>query len=330
MSHIPLARRTFLAGAAASMAAPAFAQQMREINIALSSASMGSASLRIANAMGICARHGIAPKFIVMDSGNAAIAALVSRSVEFSVAGPGDFIMAKAHGQNLVVLANAYNGLVASLVLAKSVADKLGVSPKAPIAERLKALDGLVIGTPSATSVVTTAYGGGAKSVGASVRFTYIGQTAMPAALDSGAIQGYGASAPFWAIPVLKGTGVLWINGPSGEIPPEFSPSMSAQLQATREFAQANAALVQTMLAIQEEFARTVDADPAGVKAGMAKVYPDLDAKMLDLLFANESPAWKAKPVTVEQLKHEVAMVKSTGVKLPELDSIDVAEMLLQ
>jgi ABC-type nitrate/sulfonate/bicarbonate transport system substrate-binding protein len=327
MTHLPLARRTFLA-AAASVAVPAFAQQMREISIGLSSASLGSASLRIAKEMGICARHGITPKFIVMDSGNAAIAALVSRSVDFSVAGPGEFVIAKARGQNLVALANCYKGLVASLVLAKPVVDKLGVSPKAPIADRLKALDRLVIGSPSATSVVATAYGAGAKSVGASIRFTYIGQTAMPAALDSGAIQGYGASAPFWAIPVLKGTGVLWINGPGGEIPPEFSPSMSAHLQATREFAEANPALIDTMLAIQDEFAHAVDADPAGVRAGMAKVYPDLDAKMLDLLFANESPAWKGHRVTAQNMAHEIRMVKSTGVQMPSLDALDPASMI--
>ena len=60
----------------------------------------------------------------------------------------------------------------------------------------------------------------------------------------------------------------------------------------------------------------------------MAKVYPALDAKMLDLLFANESPAWKGHRITAQDMAHEIKMVKSTGVQLPQLDTLDPASML--
>ena len=62
---------------------------------------------------------------------------------------------AHARGLKVVVLANTYAGFSGTLVLSKSVVDKLGVSPTAPIAQRLKALDGLVIGSPSATGAYT-------------------------------------------------------------------------------------------------------------------------------------------------------------------------------
>jgi ABC-type nitrate/sulfonate/bicarbonate transport system substrate-binding protein len=330
MVELPLARRSFLAVAAAGLAGVAAAQTPREVTIGLSSTSLGTAAPRIAKELGLFTKYGIDPKFIVMESGNAAVAALVSRSVDYSVAGPGDFVMAKARGQNLVVLANSYNGLVATLVLAKAVADRLGVSPGAPVNERLRALDGLIIGSPSATSVVTTAFGGSAKAAGANIRFTYMSQQAMPAALESGAVQGYGASAPFWAFPVVKGVGVLWINGPKGEVPPEFAPSMSTQLQAAREFAEANRELTANMIAVLADFAHAIDERPADVKAALGRLYPNLDQPLIDLLFINESPAWKGSPLTIRDLAHEIAMVKATGVQMPQLDTLDPASMLFR
>ena len=313
-----------------AMAGAASAQPLRDVTVGLSSGSLGTAAPRLAKELGFFEKRGINPKFVVMESGNAAVSALVSRSIDFSVAGPGDLILAQAHGQKMVVLANAYNGLVTSLVISKSTAEKLGISPSAPLETRLKALDGMVIGSPSATSVVTTAYGGGAKALGANIRFTYMSQQAMPAALESGAILGYAASAPFWAVPVVKGEAVLWINGPKGEVPYDYSPTMSAQLQATRSFAEANPELCRSMKDALADLAKAVDDRPADVKAALAKLYPELDGPTLDLLFVNESPAWKGKPVTAQQLAHEVAIVKSTGIKLPELDSIDAAAMLVQ
>ena len=69
-------------------------------------------------------------------------------------------------------------------------------------------------------------------------------QPAMPAALESGAVQGFFTSAPFWAKPVLRGLGVVWISGPKGEIPSEFAPVSSADLQVMRDYATANPALI--------------------------------------------------------------------------------------
>ena len=59
---------------------------------------------------------------------------------------------ARARGQNVVIVGNFYRGLSASVVLSKTVADKLNVTANAPVQQRLRALDGLTIASPSATS----------------------------------------------------------------------------------------------------------------------------------------------------------------------------------
>ena len=121
------------------------------------------------------------------------------------MAGPAELIIANGRGQKVIMVANAYSGLGGTLVLAKTAADKAGVASDAPVAARFKALDALVIAAPSPTATYKISFDGAAKAAGAAIRFTYMAMTAMPAALESGAIQGYIASAPVWGIPVLKG-----------------------------------------------------------------------------------------------------------------------------
>jgi len=309
-------------------ASAASAEPLRGIKFGISSSSLGPAGPRIAKEMGLFAQHGLDPAFVVLDSASATISGLISRSFEVAIAGPTEIVAAQARGQKVVAIAVSYAGFGPSLVLSKAVVDKLGISPDAPVRERLKALDGLLIGSPSATSVATAAVRGSATAFGANPRFTYMAQPTMVAALESGAIQGYVASAPFWAFPVVKGSGVLWLSGPKNEFSPEVTPGITGQLGVLRDFAEANPAVIQNCVAALADFAKAIDERPDEVKAAIRKIFPDLDPKTLDLVFAMESLAWKGKKVTPAEMAHEIAVVKSMGVQIPGIDQIDTASML--
>jgi ABC-type nitrate/sulfonate/bicarbonate transport system substrate-binding protein len=304
------------------------AQQPREIIFGVASGSLVAAPPRIAKEMGLFEKRGLSARVVMMESANAATTALISGAVHVNISGPGELVVAQGRGQKVVAIANTYGGLGGSLVLAKSVAGKLRVAPNAPIAERLKALDGLLIASTTATSAYTVAYKSAAKVAGAEIRFTYMTLPAMAAALESGAIQGYIGGAPFWAIPLVKGAGVLWISGPKRELPAEVSPVSSANLQMMRAKAEANPDLVAAIVGVFADFAVALDTRPADVKAAIAKLYPDLDAATLDLLFASESLAWKPPPLTAADMAHEIAFVKASGTPLPEIDKIDPASLL--
>jgi ABC-type nitrate/sulfonate/bicarbonate transport system substrate-binding protein len=304
------------------------AQKNREIAFGVASGSLVAAPPRIAKEMGLFEQHGLAARMVMMDSANAATTALISGAVHVNISGPGELVVAQSRGQKVVAIANTYGGLGGSLVLAKSVADKLRVKANAPVAERLKALDGLLIASTTATSAYTVAYKSAAKAAGADIRFTYMTLPAMAAALESGAIQGYIAGAPFWAAPVVKGTGVLWISGPKRELPPEFSPVSSANLQMMRAAAEADPKLVAAIVDVFADFALALDTRPAEVKAAIAKLYPDLDAATRDLLFGSEALAWKPPRLTVQDMTHEIAFVKANGAQLPGIDTIDPAALL--
>lgn len=310
-----------------ALAAPAMAQT-KDIAIALGSGSLVAATARVADALGLFEKNGLKPKFTTMDNANAAATAIVSRSADAAVAGPVELIVTNGRGQKVVTVATAYSGLGGTLILSKAAAEKAGVPPGAPVAARLKALDGLIIAAPSPTATYKVAFDGSAKAEGATIRFTYMAMTAMPAALESGAVQGFIASAPVWGQPVLKGTGVAWISGPKGDLPAAHAPVTSAIVLMMRAYVDANPDAAKKLAAVFAGLARMIDEKPAEVKAAVAKIYPDLQGESLDLVFASESAAWKARPMTVQDLKQEIAFVKATGAQLPEIDALDPATLL--
>jgi ABC-type nitrate/sulfonate/bicarbonate transport system substrate-binding protein len=199
-----------------AMAGTAAAAEPTRITIGMSSVSISGATARIAERMGMFAKHGLDATVTAMDNNNVATTALLAGSVDFVTSAPSDVIVAQARGQNLVALTSSYRGFAAVLVLSNAAIEKTHVSPTAPVSDRLKALDGLIIATPSATSTFTVAPKSAAASVGAKFRLTYMSQPAMVAALKSGAIDGIVCSAPFYVQPVLDGSGTIWINGPKG------------------------------------------------------------------------------------------------------------------
>jgi len=319
-----------LAGLAAMAFAqgPTRAQQAAEVRIGTATGSLVAASARVANELGLFKEQGLTPRFTSFDSANTATTALISGSIDATVSGPGELIVAQGRGQKVVAVANTYAGVGGSLVLAKSVVDKLGVSPTAPVGARLKALDGLVIASTTATSSYTVAYRLAAKAEGATIRFTYMTLPAMAAALKTGAIQGYIGGSPYWVPPVVDGSAVMWISGPKRELPAEHAPAHSADLQMMRATAEARPDLVKKLVAVNEAFGRLIEERPADVKNAIAKVYPELDAKTIDLLYEADARAWKAPPLTPADMAHDIAFMKASGANLPQLDGIDPAAML--
>lgn len=313
-------QRCFRIGAfavAVSMAMPGVAAAQdtpTPITIALSSNALPYGGLFIAEKAGLFAKHGLQPKLIVMDSGNAAMTALIAGSAQFSASGPGEVLAARSRGQNVVIVANFYRGLSASVILAKAAADKLTVSANASIKDRFRALDGLTIAAPSATSAYLHPIKAGAEAAGAKVKFIYMAQPAMVAALQAGAIQGMIAASPYAAVPVAKGTGVAWISGPKGELPPEVQPSSSACLQTSEQYASANPAIIARMRAVLTDLAQYIKDKPNEAKRNLAQAYTQLDNAAIDQAFAQDAGNWAHPDFTDADIQQEIKILESTGL----------------
>lgn len=311
-----------------AISAAANAQDVREVKIATSSSSIGGGSARIAKELGLFEKHGIKAAVAPMETGSVATPALVSGAVDFVTSGPSDIVMAQSRGQKLVALTGAYHGSAATVVLSKAAAEKAHVAPTAPVADRLKALDGLTIASTSSGSTLTVTVKTAAESVGAKVNFVYMSQPAMVASFRRGLVQGFTVAAPYYIAPVNEGSGYVWLSGPRGDFPRQFAPVNSVVLIARREFAEANPDLVRRMVAVFADLSKAFDERPAAVKAAMAKLWPDLDAATLDMVIASEGRALKGAPVSVADMAQEVDYMKRGGVPLPNAEQLNPAAMV--
>ncbi len=305
------------------------AEELQKVDMALAGGSLIAAIPLITKDLGFFRNHGIDPNFVMMDSSTAAATALLSEAVSFAFSGPGSLVAAQARGQDMILVNSTYRGLGGTLVLSKATVERIGVAKDAPVEERLRALNGLVIATPSPTSTFTLSFREAAAKQDTQIGFTFMAIASMPAAFASGAVDGYVASAPYWLPPIIDGTGVAWISGPKGELPAEFAPAHTATTLTMRSYAEANPETVKKVIAAFEDFVEAVDKRPDEIKAAIRKTFPDLDDKTLDLLLNSERAAWHAGAVTPEEIRHEVEMAVGTNTQIPAtVRDIDPARML--
>jgi ABC-type nitrate/sulfonate/bicarbonate transport system substrate-binding protein len=313
----------------AASALPARAQTASPIDITLSLGSKSSAygGVLMADKLGLFERHGLRVKMVISESGNASMTALVAGSVQFAGAGPDEGLTAHGRHQDVVFVSNLYRGLSGSLVLATSVAKGLGVAPNAPINDRLKALNNLIIASPSANSAYLVPIKTAAGALGGNARYTYMTQGAMVASLRTGAIQGMLAASPFTDMSVARGEGVVWISGPAGELPPAVEPISSACIQTTMRFVTANPDTVRRVRAVVAEAAEIIKTQPAKAREALGRAYPDLAPDLVDRMLSVNGANWTHPVFTPDDIKREIAIVTATG-NAPGLDGVDPASLL--
>jgi ABC-type nitrate/sulfonate/bicarbonate transport system substrate-binding protein len=292
---------------------PAAQSAPTPVTIALSSNALLYGGLFIAEKAGLFTQQGIAPKLVVMDSGNAAMTALLSRSAQFSASGPGEVLTARSRGQQVVIVGNFYRGFSASVVLAKAAADKSRILPGAPVTDRLRALNGLIVAAPSATSAYLHPIKRAAEDTGAKPRFVYMSQPAMVAALQSGAIQAMIAAAPYSSTAVARG-GVDWIDGPRGDLPTSVQPRSSGCLQTTEQYATANPAVIAKMRALLTSLAQYIKDQPGDAKRYLQQVYPQLLPAALDQAFSQNLQNWTQPTMNEADIEQEIRILSATGL----------------
>jgi ABC-type nitrate/sulfonate/bicarbonate transport system substrate-binding protein len=325
--HSPSRRRFLTASGGLLLAAGApmvaRSQTPQDVTIALSSNSFSIVAVRIAERRRLFEKHGLNARIVVMDSANASFAALLSGSAQLASSGLIEALAALSRGQETIAVSNIYRGMSCVFVLAKSIADKSGVKPDAPVTERLKVLDGLSFAGPSPTSGFAQSAMLSTQSVGAKLKMSYMAQPAMAAALESGAVQAMAAGTPFWVPPVLRGVGVVWVKVSAGELPEQFVPTTSGTLLMTKAYARSNPDVMRKIQEVVKDVGAVVTSDKEGVLKDLAAIYPSLDSQTIALGFNNEWQNLTRSTVTEADVRHDIAIMKQTGQTFPGLDTLD-------
>ncbi|WP_164850583.1 ABC transporter substrate-binding protein [Sinorhizobium medicae] len=315
------------AGAGALGAAPSHAEPV-PIKVAQSSASFPSITPRLADALGLFEAHGLKPTFIVSESGAGALTALVSGSVEFATGGMDALLSLRAQGQDSVgVAVNIYRGQSGIVVLDKDTVQRLSTKSTDSNDARVRALDGLSIAAPSASSSMVGTLNMSTELVGgAKINFVYMSQSAMPAAMQTHSVDGYIASSPYPEQAVAAGYGAIWLSGPKREFPEAAITNASLVLFSSKEFNERHPEVLKSVRGVFDDFARLVTEQPDRVLEALRQILPDLSEEALHASFVQNSQNWTKPHLSLEDLRREIAMRKGT---IENLDAIDPGTLVL-
>ncbi|HKA80122.1 MAG TPA: ABC transporter substrate-binding protein [Xanthobacteraceae bacterium] len=199
-------------GAAATFG-PTFAVgQEIDILMALPAATLTFSAPVIAEDAGFYKKEGlkVSHRTIV---GVGAVNAVIAGSADFTIGTGPVFLRAAAQGQRLLAIANLIDKPLVELVLRKDVAQAAGVTDAMPFAARAKALRGKTVGIQGVNSIVHAwerlVANRGGLDVEKDVRIAPMDPSAMLAALETKAIDGYATSLPFTTEAVVKGSAVM-------------------------------------------------------------------------------------------------------------------------
>jgi NitT/TauT family transport system substrate-binding protein len=215
------------------LAAPARAA-MEQTSIAQTPAIMAFLAAYIAEDAGIWRDNRLEVKVINLP-GIATVNAVIAGSADFALSGSDALTRAAAKGQRLLALATLNNQSGQVTVLRKDLAAAAHFDPKAPLAERARALKGTTIADGGPGSVAdlflkTVIRVGGLSQ--SDVTLSSIGAFELTAAFGRHAIDGMSFSMPYPLQAVHDGDAVIIADGTKNE-PQEFMP-LAAGLLLTR------------------------------------------------------------------------------------------------
>jgi len=183
-----------------------------DILMALPAATLTFSAAFIAEDGGFYKKEGLKVSYRTI-VGVGSVNAVIAGSADFTMGTGPVFLRAAAQGQRLLALANLVDKPLVELVLRKDVAAAAGITDAMPLGERAKALKGKTIGIQGVGSIVHAwerlVANRGGLDIEKDVRIAPMDPSGMPAALETGQIDGYATSLPFTTQAVLGGGAIM-------------------------------------------------------------------------------------------------------------------------
>ena len=202
---------------------PAAAKELKKIRVTQAVASFTFLPADYARLKGHFAEEGLDVQQIATRGGGPDLAALLSGDVQFNF-GVGPYqISAVEAGRPIVNVLNMERRNLIGVVISKAAAEKSGVKPDAPLADRARALKGLRMGMTQPGSLTHRQIEhlmriGGLKE--GDVQIVALGApSSLVSAFDQGRIDGYAISTPHDRLMVRRGKAVMWVDNANGDDP---------------------------------------------------------------------------------------------------------------
>jgi len=225
---LPLSRMSAVLAsllAAAAFVLPrgaATAASLQPVSIANTSPGLQLIVPQVALKQGFFAKHGLDVTMTMVTGDAGSIPALVSGSVNFAIMTSTPALVAEAKGADLQMI-SPLSTYPEQIVMGKAEAEKLHITDKTPLAEKVKALKGKTVavydvggGLQYQLEALVSAYGIKPSEVPVVGISPY---TSQVVALQRGAIAAIAPAVPFGQVAVKSGVGVMIANIWGGEVP---------------------------------------------------------------------------------------------------------------
>jgi len=238
----------------------------------------------LADDMNLWERHGVRMKTVQI-SGIGAMNAVIAGSTDFTQSSGSAITRAAARGQHLLGIVGTINRPSVQIVLRKDLAP--GFDPKAPLAQRVRALRGRTIAVDAINSVIHAYLRYVAKQSGfdpEEIRIAVLQPPNMLAALQTRQIDGFAMAPPWVQKPLLDGDAVMIASGPDGD-PADLAPFANTLVATKPETCAKRPALCLGVGRTFREAAGIMFDRPNDALALLKKRFPALDDRQLAVAF---------------------------------------------
>jgi NitT/TauT family transport system substrate-binding protein len=273
----------------------------------------------VAKKQGFFERNGLDWEYVEIDSGKLGAAALLSGNVQFTDFAVDDTATLQKEGKDPILIYSMVNSLTMDMVVRNDVLEKMKVTPRSPLEERLKALKGLTFGItrPGAVTQLFPSYL--LKKAGhdpeKDATFVQIGGgQALVAAVKAKRIDAFMLSAPAPYLLERDGLGTVLIKNSAGDGPPEFGDFAFECIAVRKSWAEANPRTVEAYIRAMNQAHEWMVANKDAALVALKSHFPDTDDATLRISFEALLPAIrKGGKLTQTAVTNQVNVMKAIG-----------------
>jgi ABC-type nitrate/sulfonate/bicarbonate transport system substrate-binding protein len=286
----------------AFMPATARAQQkeMPEVTLMTAVPNFAFGAIWVAEQLKYFEQEGVRVKITPSPSGSVCLNAVVGRSTNFCASTSEGLVLARVEGAPVMAIQAHNRAMTLSVVLRKSIVDKLGLTRQSPLHARLMALTQLgTIGAtgPGAASEQIIKFLVKKAGAGSTIlKFVYIGAAELPAALMNDVIDAYALSPPSAEVTEPSGKGYVLIPLGKGEVP-ELTDYHYEVLMVRPDYVEANPKIAMAVSRAISRGGALFRTKPEEAKSALRshRLFNKLDQPVFDLSYstvADAMPPW--------------------------------------
>lgn len=273
---------------------------LKSVKVASSVPTMTTAALYLMKSLQLDKKHGLDVEYIQMGgSSTLMVDAVLSGNAMFATSGTATALQAIRQGANLRVVGAYANNQIAA-VIGKTAMQKTGITAASPIADKIRAMKGLTIGTNPVGATYYQMFRAYLIKYGIDpdkdVRLVAIADTsALVAGIHQGRFDAIVSAAGIVEQAISLGSANMWFSGASGEFPGSESEIVAVVVTRPETIANNKDTLDAYLAALQDALdILNKDRDKAGPvlqKEHFSKITPEV----WDIVWSGTKKGFPAK-----------------------------------